>query len=223
MGFSRQEYWRGCHCLLQKNRYKHAKLSRTKELGGKTGVLVGLDLPLVGGGTEVGVWSPQQGNCLRGETFKAESETADLWQPKWNENQAVLATAIYAGQEHGSPGRDSGWEPEFRDCGAIPVRGLLLTVDRQIEGMWGRRLWWEMPVEENLAAMEARWYCWVMHKGWSHHHSLSLPTHQHWQMNSREAGPSNPWDTELQSRTQDAPLSAWCAKQQRRTPGKGAL
>ena len=28
---------------------------------------------------------------VRGETFKAESETADLWQPKWNENQTVLA------------------------------------------------------------------------------------------------------------------------------------
>ena len=33
--------------------------------------------------------------CVRGETFKAESETADLWQPKWNENQTVLATAIH--------------------------------------------------------------------------------------------------------------------------------
>ena len=32
---------------------------------------------------------------IRGETFKAESETADLWQPKWNENQTVLATAIH--------------------------------------------------------------------------------------------------------------------------------
>ena len=30
-----------------------------------------------------------------GETFKAESETADLWQPKWNENQIVLAAALY--------------------------------------------------------------------------------------------------------------------------------
>ena len=30
-----------------------------------------------------------------GETFKAESETADLWQPKWNENQIVLATVIH--------------------------------------------------------------------------------------------------------------------------------
>ena len=29
---------------------------------------------------------------VRGETFKAERETADLWQPKWNENQTVLAT-----------------------------------------------------------------------------------------------------------------------------------
>ena len=32
---------------------------------------------------------------VRGETFKVESETADLWQPKWNENQTVLATAIH--------------------------------------------------------------------------------------------------------------------------------
>jgi len=34
-----------------------------------------------------------------------------------------------------------------------PRRGLLLTVERRIEGMWGRRLWWEM--EESQAAMEA--------------------------------------------------------------------
>ena len=32
---------------------------------------------------------------VRGGTFQAESETADLWQPKWNENQIVLATAIH--------------------------------------------------------------------------------------------------------------------------------
>ena len=63
-----------------------------KEVGGKTGVLVGLDLPLVGGGTEAGVPSPHR---VRGETFKAESEAADLWQPKWDENQTVLATAIH--------------------------------------------------------------------------------------------------------------------------------
>ena len=40
--------------------------------------------------------------CIRGETFKAERETADLWQPKWNENQAVLAVAIH------TPDRDTG-------------------------------------------------------------------------------------------------------------------
>ena len=39
---------------------------------------------------------------VRGETFKAESETADLGQPKWNETQTVLATAIP------TPDRDTG-------------------------------------------------------------------------------------------------------------------
>ena len=38
-----------------------------KEHGGETGVLVGLDLPSVGGGTEAGVRSPHQGNCLESE------------------------------------------------------------------------------------------------------------------------------------------------------------
>ena len=27
--------------------------------------------------------------CVRGDTFKAESETSDLWQPKRNENQSL--------------------------------------------------------------------------------------------------------------------------------------
>ena len=59
-------------------------------------MLLGLDLLSVGGRTEARIRSPHQGNCLvRGETFKAESETADLWQPKWNENQIVLATVIH--------------------------------------------------------------------------------------------------------------------------------
>ena len=39
---------------------------------------------------------------VRGETFKAESETADLWQHKWDENQTVLAAAIH------TPDRDVG-------------------------------------------------------------------------------------------------------------------
>ena len=32
---------------------------------------------------------------MRGEIFKAEIETADLWQPKWNENQTVLTAAVH--------------------------------------------------------------------------------------------------------------------------------
>ena len=41
------------------------------------------------------------------------------------------------------------------------------------------------------AYREARRYCLVTCRGWSHHHSLSLSTRQHWQLNNREAGPSN--------------------------------
>ena len=62
-----------------------------------------MDLPLAGGGTEGGVRSPQRGNCLsQRRNIKAESETADLWQPKWSENHTVLAAAIH------TPDRDAG-------------------------------------------------------------------------------------------------------------------
>ena len=53
-------------------------------------MLVGLDLPSADGGTEAGVVSPHQGNSLS----QTDSERADLWQSKWNENQTVLATAV---------------------------------------------------------------------------------------------------------------------------------
>ena len=66
-------------------------------------MLVGLDLPSAGGGIEAEIWSPHGGNSpVREETFKAESETGDLWQPNRNENQAVLAAATYI------PDRDAG-------------------------------------------------------------------------------------------------------------------
>ena len=45
----------------EKSILNHAKLGRMKELGGKTGVLVKLDLPSVDGGTEAGV---DRANCL---------------------------------------------------------------------------------------------------------------------------------------------------------------
>ena len=67
-------------------------------------MLAGLDLPSVGEGTEAEVRSPHWGNCLsQMTTFKAGSETADLWQPKWNENQTVLATAIHTLDRNAPP------------------------------------------------------------------------------------------------------------------------
>ena len=77
------------------------------------------------------------------------------------ESDSPCRSHTYPGQGHWSPGRWSSWELGFRDCGAIPGRELLWTAEKQIEGLWGRRLWWEMPVEESQAAMEARRYCWV--------------------------------------------------------------
>ena len=57
-----------------------------------------------------------------------------MWQPKWNKNQTVLATDIHTpDMDTGSPWKCSCWELEFRDCGAIPGQGLLLTVERQIK------------------------------------------------------------------------------------------
>ena len=49
---------------VEKNAQNHAKLGRTKELGGKTGVSLGLDLPSPGRGTEAGIRSPHRSNCL---------------------------------------------------------------------------------------------------------------------------------------------------------------
>ena len=47
--------------------YRPTKTQEDEGAGGKTGVLAGLDLPSVGGGTEAGVPSPQRGNCLESE------------------------------------------------------------------------------------------------------------------------------------------------------------
>ena len=71
-------------------------------------MLVGLDLPSADGGTEAGVVYPHQGNSLS----QTDSERADLWQSKWNENQTVLATAIH------SPDRDSNqWKVQRLGAG----------------------------------------------------------------------------------------------------------
>ena len=81
---------------------------------------------------------------------------------EWESDSPCLSHTC-GGQEHDSPTRGSRGLLEFRDYGAIPVRGLLLIAKRQFEGIWERRSLWEMPVEESRAATEARRYCWVTH------------------------------------------------------------
>ena len=45
---------------------------------------------------ELKQWSdPHIRAIVTGEPFKAESKTGDLWKPKWNENQTVLATVTH--------------------------------------------------------------------------------------------------------------------------------
>ena len=139
---------------------------------------------------------------VKGETFKAESETADLRQPKWNENQTVLAAAIHTPNRAVDPLEGAvvgSWSLGIVE--PSQGKGCCWLWRDGVKGMWGRRLWWEMHVEESWVAMEVKRYYWVMYSGWNHHHNLSPTTHQHWQLNSREAVPSNTWHIELQSRT----------------------
>ena len=156
-----------------------------KELGEKTGVLVGLDLPLEGGGTEAGVWSPHQGNWVRGETFKAESETADLWLPKWNENQTVLAKAIHMRAEmwvSWKGGAAGSWslgiveQSQCEGCYSLRRDGW-----RECEGgdcggkcLWrkARQPWKQGDTAESRVRGEAITIA-------------SFSTHKHWQLNNR--------------------------------------
>ena len=110
---------------LEKNRYKHTKLGRMKEVGGKREKLVGLDLPLVGGGAEESIWSPHQGTCLgqRRNIWGRESEAPDLQQSKWNKKNRTDSPChshTYLRQGRGSPRRHIDWKLECSDGGAIP-------------------------------------------------------------------------------------------------------
>ena len=113
-----------------------------RNYGEKIRVWVGLDLPSAGGRIEAGVWSPYQGNWVRGETCEVESETADLCQPKLNENQIVLVTAIHtldreAGRLEGAVAGtwSSGIVEQSQGEGCC-------WLQRPIEGMWGRKYLW---------------------------------------------------------------------------------
>ena len=99
-----------------------------QELGGKTG----LDLPSAVGELKQGS-EPRIGAIVwvRGETFKAESETADLWQPKWNENQTVLAAAIHTPDRVTGPLEDTA-------AGSWTLR---IVEHSQVEGYCGKCLW----------------------------------------------------------------------------------
>ena len=141
------------------------------------------------------------------------------------ESDSHCRSHTYARQKRRSPGRGSGWELEFRDWGAILVWGLLLTAERQMEGRWGRRLWWEMPLEESQAACKQGNTA-ESHLGGGAITIASLSTCQHPQLNNREAGPSNAWLTELRVGPQlGAPsvcLTCWATeKDQAREPSKG--
>ena len=174
---------------------------------------------------------------VRAETFRAESETADLWQSKWNENQTFLAVVIH------TPDRNAG-----------PLEGTaagsqsLETVEQfQAKGccwLWrdGSRGCEGGDFSGIAGQMEARQYCRVTCRGWGHHYSLyshrpastdeqqrgwSIKRLTHWttEQNPTQGAPLSTWCTDLQSRTlaRGGPLCAWCSEQQRRTPGKGAL
>ena len=83
--------------LTSRKEYIYSRKTREDEgTRGKTGVLVGLDQPSAGQGNRSRGPVPTLGQLSGSEEkhFKTESETADLWRPKWNENQTVLAAAI---------------------------------------------------------------------------------------------------------------------------------
>ena len=159
---------------------------------------------------------------VRVETFKAESEIADLWQRKWTENQTVLVAAIHtldrnAGSLEGaaagswslgiveqSQGEGCCWlwrdglkGHEGGDCGGNACGGK--------PGSHGSK----------ATLLSHAW-------GWSHHHSLSLPTGQHRQLSSREPGPSRAWLTDLQSRIPARGPFKWLMHNlQSRIPARG--
>ena len=102
--------------ISRKNIQNHAKLSRMKELGGKTGVSVGLDLPSAGGGTDPpGVEAPRWGNCLSQRRLRGKQ----LICGTLNGSDSSCHSHTYPGQGRRSPVRQRGWELEFRDCETI--------------------------------------------------------------------------------------------------------
>ena len=143
---------------LEKNIQNHSKLGRMKELGGKTG-------SVSRAGHALGGWRNWSRDLIPtlGQLSGSEEKHLRLRNIKQLICDSLKEMRIrhpydrhtYPGQGRRSPRRCSSWELEHRDCGTIPGRGLLLTAWRWTERTWGRRLWWEVPIEESQAAMEA--------------------------------------------------------------------
>ena len=120
---------------LEKSIHNHAKLGRTKELGGKTRVS--------STGPALSRWWNWSRDPIPTVGQLSESKEKHL---RLRKKQLICGSLSgmrtrrslpQPRQECRSPGRGSGWELEFRNCGAIPGRGLLLTVRDRSRGCEG--------------------------------------------------------------------------------------
>ena len=95
--------------------------------------------------------------CIRGETIQAESETADLWQPKWNENETVLSTVIHTPERDTGPEEGAAGSRWFREIveKSLPMVCCLLVKDKLMECS-DEEIVWEKLVEVSQAAMQGR-------------------------------------------------------------------
>ena len=134
------------------------------------------------------------------------------------ESGSPCCSHTYPRQGRSFPGRHRGLELELRDCGAIPGRGLLLTAERQIKGVWGRRQWWEarQPWKQGNAAESHVEGGAITVASLSPHASSSWtrqrPAHQIPEALNCGAG-----------RPQGAPSSAWRTYLRSRAPTRGPL
>ena len=162
---------------------------RTRQDDGTRGknVLEGLNLPWAGGGTEARVRFPHWGNCL-GQRRNTQETVKELICCILNGMRLIDSPCpnhAYPGEGGRLPGRCSGWELELRDCGASPCEGchcLLRDRLRDVEGGDCGGLQYRFHASAILQTHA---------QGWSHPPSLLPASHQHWQLNHRDAGPSN--------------------------------